>query len=307
VLAGKSSPLKMIMDKHMNQQTAPLLIADGTSDPLGSAFAKACELRGIPYRLLSLELSDIRDKDTLHALFTTLKPWAVINTASYEHTDEAESDPDACFELNTHWPSRLAAVCETYQLPLLTFSSHLVFDGRANRVYTESSQSNPLSVYGLSKAEAEKKVLQLHARSLIIRTGELLDPWEDSSSFTLALQAIAEGNTFVTSHHQVFAVSYIPDLVHNSLDLLIDGVTGIWHLTNEGETTQAAWIMQAAEMIGLDTNLIKISPAYKPNGTTAPRPKYSILSSERGLIMPSLEHALIRYKDEVTARIKQER
>jgi dTDP-4-dehydrorhamnose reductase len=307
MISGKSSPVKMIMDKHLNKQTAPLLIADGPSDPLGTAFAKACELRGIPYRLLSLELSDIRDKATLHSLFKTLKPWAVINTASYEHTDPAESDPDACFELNTHWPARLAAVCELYQLPLLTFSSHLVFDGRANRAYTESSKNNPLSVYGVSKAEAEKKVLQSNAQSLIIRTGELFGPWDDSSSFTLALQAIAEGNTFVTSHRQVFSVSYIPDLVHNSLDLLIDGVTGIWHLANEGETTQAAWIMQAAEMLGLDTNLIKISPAYKLNSTTAPRPKYSILSSERVLIMPSLEHALIRYKDEVMARIRQEK
>ncbi|QHT66820.1 sugar nucleotide-binding protein [Rhodocytophaga rosea] len=307
VISGKNSPLTMIMDKHLSQQTAPLLIADGTSDPLGNAFAKACELRGIPYRLLSLEVTDGTDIDTLLSLLKTIKPWAIVNTASYEQIDQAEFDPDACFELNTQWPARLAAVCEACHLPLLTFSSHLVFDGRSNRPYTESSEASPLSVYGSSKAEAEKKILQANAQSLIIRIGELFDPWEDSGAFTMALQTIAEGKTFVSSHHQVFSVSYIPDLVHASLDLLIDGSTGIWHLTNEGATTQAAWLIQAAEMLGLNTDLIKISPAHNLINHVVSRPKYSILSSERGYIMPSFEHALTRYKDEFMARIRQEK
>lgn len=232
VLPGKSSSLQVIMDKNLSKEIAPLLIADGTSDPLGPAYAKACELRGIPYRLLSAELTGITDYSTLHKLFKTLKPWAVINTASYEQVDQAEFDPEECFELNTNWPARLAKVCASYHLPLLTFSSHLVFDGHTNLPYTENIAAKALSVYGTSKAEAERQVLKAHANALIIRTGELFDPWEDSSHLTLALQALAEGNQFITSHHRIFSATYVPDLVHASLDLLIDGTAGIWHLVS---------------------------------------------------------------------------
>jgi dTDP-4-dehydrorhamnose reductase len=78
------------------------------------------------------------------------------------------------------------------------------------------------------------------------------------------------------------------------LDLLIDGEHGIWHLANPGAVTWADFGRRAAELAGLDPDLIEGKPMTSL-GLPAPRPRYSALTSERASLMPPLEHALLRY------------
>jgi hypothetical protein len=48
------------------------------------------------------------------------------------------------------------------------------------------------------------------------------------------------------------------------------------------------------ELAGLDANRIEARPSEEL-GWIAPRPAYSVLSSERGTLLPSLEDAMDRY------------
>src|SRR5918997_1654531 len=82
-------------------------------------------------------------------------PWAVINAAGYVRVDDAEQDRACCFRENADGAAILAEACETRGLGLVTFSSDLVFDGRATSPYNESAAPLPLNVYGESKAAAE--------------------------------------------------------------------------------------------------------------------------------------------------------
>src|SRR4029079_12366382 len=82
-----------------------------------------------------------------------LHPWAVVNAAGYVRVDDAETQRDACWRANVRGPVTLAAACRRRGLPFVTFSSDLVFDGRAGRPYTEEDEPNPLNAYGESKAE----------------------------------------------------------------------------------------------------------------------------------------------------------
>ena len=50
--------------------------------------------------------------------------------------------------------------------------------------------------------------------------------------------------------------TYVPDLVDASLDLLIDGEAGIWHLANRGSVTWAELGREAAALAGLDPSLV---------------------------------------------------
>jgi dTDP-4-dehydrorhamnose reductase len=56
----------------------------------------------------------------------------------------------------------LAAACARHGVQLVTFSSDLVFDGAKSSPYVESDPVAPLNVYGRSKAEAERRVLDVH-------------------------------------------------------------------------------------------------------------------------------------------------
>jgi dTDP-4-dehydrorhamnose reductase len=89
----------------------------------------------------------------------------------------------------------------------------------------------------------------------------------------------------------------VPDLVHATLDLLIDGERGIWHLVNAGETSWAELARAAARGADLDETLVRGRP-HTELGLAARRPRAVPLARERGHIMAPLEAALSAYLSE---------
>ena len=92
----------------------------------------------------------------------------------------------------------------------------------------------------------------------------------------------------------------MPDLVEASLDLLVDGERGLWHLANAGALSWADFAREGARLADLDPGLIEPceTPALR---LAAPRPAYSALGTERGQILPALERSLERWARERTA------
>lgn len=279
------------------QKSVRPIAITGATGTLGTAFARLCEVRGIPYRLLSRQEMDITDPASVDTALTELNPWAVVNTAGYVRVDDAEREPDTCRRVNTDGAAILAHSCQKLGVALLTFSSDLVFDGAIHSPYIESDRVAPLNVYGQSKAEAEVKVLEACPTSLVIRTSAFFGPWDDYNFISIALRTLAAGHTFVAAQDTVVSPTYVPDLVHASLDLLIDGEYGLWHLANPGAIAWADLAHFAAKQVHLDTTRIH-AVSTQSLSLAAPRPTYSVLTSERGILLPPLENALSRYFQE---------
>ncbi|MUG95816.1 sugar nucleotide-binding protein [Scytonema sp. UIC 10036] len=273
--------------------SSPLAIVGGTGT-LGKAFARLCELRGIPYRLLTRKEIDITDVVSVNAVLAQLKPWAVVNAAGYVRVDDAEREPHVCLQVNANGPAILATACAEHNVALLTFSSDLVFDGSVFNPYVESDTVAPLNVYGCSKALSEKLVLKVNPASLVIRTSAFFGPWDDYNFVTIALQQLSAGNTFVAAEDATVSPTYVPDLVHTSLDLLIDGENGLWHLANKGAIAWADLARLAAKKAGISVSNLIPRPT-KELGLIAKRPNYSVLGSSRGELMPCLDSAIERY------------
>jgi dTDP-4-dehydrorhamnose reductase len=294
---GKEQILDFGKTQHKNPKSRRLLAIVGARGTLGRAFARLCDLRGIPYHLLTRQEMDITNPASVDAALTQLHPWAVVNAAGYVRVDDAERDVDACLRANAEGPAILAASCARLSVPLLTFSSDLVFDGACTTPYLESNPVAPLNVYGRSKVEAEVRVLKAHPSALVIRTSAFFGPWDEYNFVTIALRHLTAGQTFVAAEDSVVSPTYVPDLVHTTLDLLIDGECGLWHLANQSAIAWAELARLAASMAGVDASGIEARPT-RELGLTAPRPTYSVLGSERGVLLPSLENAMSRYFDE---------
>lgn len=274
----------------------PLAIV-GARGTLGKAFARLCEVRGISYHLLTRQEMDITDPVSVDAMFTQLKPWAVVNAAGYVRVDDAEREPHVCLQVNAEGPAILAAACAAHNVPLLTFSSDLVFDGAVSNPYVETDTVAPLNVYGCSKVLAEKLVLQAYPASLVIRTSAFFGPWDEYNFVTIALRQLSAGNNFIAAEDGIVSPTYVPDLVHASLDLLIDGECGLWHLANKSAIAWADLARLAAKQAGVSVTSL-ISVPTEQLGLTAPRPTYSVLGSSRGELMPPLDSAISRYLEE---------
>ncbi|MBD1807477.1 sugar nucleotide-binding protein [Microcoleus sp. FACHB-SPT15] len=294
---GKEQILDFGKTEIKTPKSQRLLAIIGARGTLGKAFARLCDIRGIPYQLLTRQEMDITDPTSVDAALTELNPWAVVNAAGYVRVDDAEREVDACLRANAEGPAILAASCARQGIPLLTFSSDLVFDGTFATPYIETDAVAPLNVYGRSKAEAEVRVLQAHPSALVIRTSAFFGPWDDYNFVTIALRQLAAGQTFVAAEDSVVSPTYVPDLVHTTLDLLIDGEYGLWHLANKGAIAWAELARLAASTAGVDASLVEARPT-RELGLTAPRPTYSVLGSERGVLLPSLDNAMSRYFDE---------
>jgi dTDP-4-dehydrorhamnose reductase len=266
---------------------APILIT-GATGTLGTALGRLAAVRGLEWRLLRRAELDIADPSSLAAALEEHRPWAVVNAAGYVRVEEAERDRDRCFRENADGPAELSRGCARAGIPLVTFSSDLVFSGEGQRPYVESDPVAPATVYGASKVEAERRVLEILPTALVIRTSAFFGPWDRSNVLTRALEVLSAGGEWVVPA-AVVSPTYVPDLVNAALDLLIDRERGVWHLANVGAVTWLELVRRGAELASVTTERLREAPA--PGSV----PVYTALGSERGALLPSLEDALVRY------------
>ena len=273
----------------------PILVT-GAGGTLGGAVVRLCAERGLACRGVRRQELDIADVSAVRELLSATGAWAVINAAGYVRVDDAEHDQARARRENVTGPTVLASACAALDLPFVTISSDLVFDGRhsSGRPYLERDPVAPLGVYGATKAEAEACVQAVHPRALVIRTAAFFGPWDEWNFVTLALRSLADGVPFATADDLVVSPTYVPDLVQATLDLLLDDERGTWHLANRDAVTWAELARRAARLAGLDASLVHAGP-HARLGFVARRPAYAALASERGSLMPSLDDALARY------------
>ncbi len=271
----------------------PILIT-GATGTLGKAVARACEWRGLDYRLTSRDDLSLDAPDRIDAALDGLAPWLVINAAGYVRVDGAEREAAACMAANTDGATRLAAASAARGLPFVTFSSDLVFDGALDRPYVESDATRPLNVYGLSKQAAESQVLALAARSLVIRTSAFFSAFDPHNFAAHVRRLAARGEIIEAADDLVVSPTCVPHLADAALDLAIDGEAGLWHLANAGETDWASFARAILTATGGDASLVRGRPA-ETFGWPARRPARVPLASERGAVMPTLDEGLARY------------
>lgn len=94
----------------------------------------------------------------------------VINAAAYTAVDKAESERERAYAVNRDGPSNLAHSCAQSGAPLLHVSTDYVFDGSKPSPYLEDDATEPLGVYGASKAAGELAVRSSCRKHVIVRT-----------------------------------------------------------------------------------------------------------------------------------------
>jgi dTDP-4-dehydrorhamnose reductase len=283
----------------VRRRLRPILVT-GARGTLGSAFVRICEQRGLAVRGMTRSEMNIADPESVRSAIDAVRPWAIINAAGFVRVDDAECDPAACYEANANAVGIIAAEASRLGIPFATYSTDLVFDGTKREPYIETDQVSPLNAYGASKAAAEMRATSLHTDSLVIRTSAFFGPWDEWNFPIIALRNLAAGIPFPAASDSVVSPTYVPDLVNASLDLLIDGESGIWHLANGGALTWSELATEVGSRAALSTELVRPSKTDELN-LPARRPAYSVLGSERGSILSSLENALDRWCDAVRA------
>ena len=128
------------------------------------------------------------------------------------------------------------------------------------------------------------------AGTLVVRTCAPFGPWDRDDVVARGLSLLRQGREWRAAADEIVTPTYLPDLVQACLDLLIDGETGAWHLTNGEPLSWAAFASRAAEHAGLDASLV-----VGLRSRQLDRASRALDARGRGLL-PTLDDALARWQ-----------
>lgn len=261
--------------------TGTRILVTGGKGLLGS---EICELFATDSRLTltDREECDVTDIDSVRRFAREVRPEIVFHCAAYTAVDRAEGDREAAFALNEGGTRNVARVSREAGALLVTYGTDYIFDGSSGRPYTEEDTPHPLSVYGKSKLSAERALAEENPAWLLIRTQWLFGAHGPNFIASILRKGAQDGRLRVVTD-QVGSPTYARDLAEATRNLLEKGARGIYHFSNEGQTSfheYARFILEEAghrNVFVEPVNSADLSREIYP----APRPACSVLSKEK--------------------------
>jgi dTDP-4-dehydrorhamnose reductase len=206
----------------------------------------------------------------------------LINAAAFTNVDLCETERDQAFRINTDAPRILAEICRNKKAKLIHFSTDYVFDGEKREPYTESDPANPISVYGGSKREGEKMVLQTHHQHLVVRVSWVFGP--DRPSFIDGVIERARESENVDAIADKFSTpTYtcdVAEMLPQFFEVNVEG--GVLHFANSGECSwqqYAQYALDCCHEVGvpLKTKTVGALKLSDMKNFIARRPIYTVL------------------------------
>ncbi|HEY2282197.1 MAG TPA: dTDP-4-dehydrorhamnose reductase [Solirubrobacteraceae bacterium] len=262
----------------------------GANGMLAHDVRRAAERAGHELVLVDLPELDITDEAAVGALFERERPQASVNCAAWTDVDGAETQPDLARAVNAQGAGNLARAAARMGTPLLHVSTDYVFDGvppldadGRPRPYVESDPTGPRSVYGASKLEGERRVLDASTEHTVVRTAWLYGV--AGANFVETMLRLADEREAVqVVDDQVGSPTWSGHLAPALLGLLERGVRGLVHLTGTGEVSWNGFAREIFRQAEVDCRVE--AATSEQMARPAPRPAWSALESERAEVLP---------------------
>jgi dTDP-4-dehydrorhamnose reductase len=219
---------------------------------------------------------DITDEEAVSKLVNSIKPDIIINCAAMTAVDLCESEQDKAYKINALGPKYLAEAASEVGAKLVHISTDYVFDGQASEPYTESSEPNPVSVYGKTKLAGDKFVMEACRKYFILRTAWV---YGEGKNFVKTMLRLAEngGKIRVVSDQYGTPTSAL-ELARAVIFLMETDSYGIYNATCEGSTSWYEFALAIFKEAGKKAEVEPITSAEYPTPTK--RPIYSILDNK---------------------------
>ena len=241
---------------------------------------------------------DITDMKKIKEFCKYNKITHIINCAAYTAVDKAEEEQELADLINHKAVKNLAIISKELNISLIHISTDYVFDGKNFKPYTENDKVNPQSVYGQTKLDGEKAIIEINPlNSIIIRTSWVYSTFGNNFVKTM-LRLGKEKEELGVIFDQIGTPTYAKDLAIAILEIIPkiqNSKLSIYHYSNEGAISWYDFAKAIFEIKGID---IKINPIEtKDYPTPAKRPHYSVLNKlkikeEFDLIIPYWKDSL---------------
>ena len=209
----------------------------------------------------------------------------IINCSAYTAVDKAEECPEDAYSINRMGVIQLVQFCEENQIKLIHFSTDFVFDGEARSPYDEDDFTGPKSIYGASKLAGEEVILQSSLSAVVIRTSWLYSPFGHNFCKTM-LRLGTERSELSVVNDQIGTPTSALDLARVVFQIIESGLPDtpeLYHVSNTGQCSWADFVREIFNLKGV--SVIVNNTTTEAFNAPAPRPKYSVLSTEKLLFI----------------------
>lgn len=232
-------------------------------------------LRGVQTRTIDLETNQ-----NAMRVFEAVEPDLVVHTAGMTNVDACQRNPELARHINVDLSANVAQACAYHRVALVHISTDQLFAGDTAWV-EETEPVAPKNVYGSTKAEAELRVLDAHARAVVVRTN--FYGWGPSyrRSFSDVILGGLRHGEKLTLFRDVYYTPILSEVLVQAVHDLVDkNASGIFHVVGDERISKYEFGLKLAESFGLNGGVIDAGKLADLQ-TAAPRPNEMSLSNER--------------------------
>ncbi len=258
---------------------------------------------------VDIEEMDITDEASVTSVLHAVNPDAVIHCAAWTAVDAAEDaeNLDKVMRVNADGTANIARACRSIGAKMMYISTDYVFDGTGERPWEPDDARHPLNVYGESKYRGEVAVEKALDRHFIVRIAWVFG--QNGKNFVKTMLSLGKTRDSLTVvADQIGSPTYTQDLARLLVDMIETDKYGIYHATNEGDTSWyefACEIFRTAAQFNPRYADIKVSPvtsdaypvkAKRPSNSRMNKEKLDIAGFRR---LPAWQDALARYIEDL--------
>lgn len=251
------------------------ILVTGCNGQLGRAINQ--EYANDKVELINTDVAelDITNVEMVMRFVGEKRPDVIINCAAHTNVNACESQWDLAYKINAIGPRNLSVAAKRTGAKLVHVSTDYVFDGMAEKPYTEFDAVAPIGAYGKTKLAGEEFVKQFADRFFIVRTAWLYGEGKNFVETMLKLGkekgevgVVSDQFGTPTSAKEVARMIHVLEPTDNY---------GIFHGTCEGYCSWADFAEKIFAYAGMDVIVNRLTTDEYPTPTK--RPAYSVLDN----------------------------
>ena len=241
--------------------------------------------------------ADLESPGQLKKIIQNYQPQIIVNAAAYTAVDQAETEPEKAYRINSEAVATIAQESKKINALLVHYSTDYIFDGTQTEPYKEEDQPNPKSIYGKSKWKGEQAIKESDTEYLIFRTSWVYAK-KGKNFVNTILKLAQERKELRIVDDQIGApttATLIANITAQAIEKKIQN--GVYNLTAAGSTS---WHGFAEQIIKYATNQYNVELTPVPTEEypqPASRPKNSKLNTNK--LQQILDIALPTWQQEL--------
>ncbi|RXJ69153.1 dTDP-4-dehydrorhamnose reductase [Halarcobacter ebronensis] len=258
------------------------ILVTGTNGQLGSEIKGLSKEYKYNFFFVTKEELDISKFEKVKVLLQEKNIGVIINCAAYTAVDKAQDDIEKANLINNLAVKNLAELSKKSAVKLIHISTDYVFDGTNYRPYREDDLTNPCNIYGKSKHDGEKAIININPKdSIIIRTSWVYSFYGNNFVKTM-IKLGKQKDKLSVIFDQIGTPTYAKDLAKTILDiipLIKNENVEIYNYSNEGVLSWYDFAKEIMKMAKLPCVIEPIESFEYP--TPSKRPYYSLLNKAK--------------------------